>query len=558
VRSRLKRVFASAPQGASDVIWLSDTPEHARDLQWFLERYPMEVLDAEHLATQAQAHREVESKIADLLLNRGEVPHITLAKPSREYQEIAAQHLEVKGGLLLADDVGVGKTVSAICAMRNGENLPALVIVPAHLPRHWKEKLEEFAPDLRIHTIRKSSPYPLMKTGRGGYRDLWADRMPDVLICTYHKLRGWAETLAGVCRLVVFEECQQLRNNESAIYEACRHVALKARRRLGLSATPIYNYGSEFYWVIDALLPGELGTRTEFVREWCSGFTGKERINDTEKFAAYLRREGIMLRRTRKDVGRELPPVQKIPHMIDVDPNALDHLESAAVNLAKIVLAHNEVYRGQKMQAAGEFDVLMRQATGIAKAAYVAEFVRMLLESGESVVLFGWHREVYKIWLERLAEYQPLMYTGSESPLQKAEAERLFKSGERKLLIMSLRSGPGVDGLQYVCRTAVIGELDWSPAILHQCVGRLDRDGQPDFVTAYYMLSDTGSDPVMCEILGIKREQIEGVANPGTALIEQYEADSQHVKRLARDFLAKRGIEVPESENEEKEEKSAA
>jgi hypothetical protein len=238
--------------------------------------------------------------------------------------------------------------------------------------------------------------------------------------------------------------------------------------------------------------------------------------------------------------------VQKIVHTVESDTSALVKLESAAINLARIVLAHNEQFRGHKMQAAGEFDMLMRQASGVAKAPYVAEFVRMLLESGESVVLFGWHRAVYEIWLERLADFQPLLYTGTESPAQKARAEALFKSGERRLLIMSLRSGAGVDGLQYASRTAVIGELDWSPGVIEQCIGRLDRDGQLDPVTAYYLISESGADPVMTDILGLKREQLESIRNPGANLIERIEGDAQHVQKLAREFLLRRGESVPE------------
>src|SRR5690606_11382717 len=125
-----------------------------------------------------------------------------------------------------------------------------------------------------------------------------------------------------------------------------------------------------------------------------------------------------------------------ILHTVEADTDALDQLEGADVRLAQIVLQHTHQFRVLKMRAAGEFDILMRQATGVAKAAYVAELVRMLLESGESVVLFGWHRSVYDIWLERLADYQPLLYSGSESAAQKAKAEELFKSGARKLLII--------------------------------------------------------------------------------------------------------------------------
>ncbi len=69
---------------------------------------------------------------------------------------------------------------------------------------------------------------------------------------------------------------------------------------------------------------------------------------------------------------------------------------------------------------------MMRQATGIAKAPYVAEFVRMLVESGESVMLYGWHRDVYNIWLERLAEFNPVMYTGTEGPAAKERSKQAF------------------------------------------------------------------------------------------------------------------------------------
>jgi SNF2 family DNA or RNA helicase len=539
VRARLKRVFPRAPQRAADWIIISDNPENSRELEWFLQRFPMSVDPPHLLSEKANEHRRTESLISDLLAKRLQPPSIQLAKPPREYQSIVAQAVQIKGGLLLADDVGVGKTVSAICPMADGKNLPALVVVPAHLPNHWVEKLGEFAPHLRVHVIKKTQPYPLIAQGR--QQDLWTE-MPDVIVCSYHKLRGWAETLRNVVRFVVFEECQQLRNPGSQIYHAAEYLARGVPLRLGLSATPIYNYGSEFFWVLDALLPDALGTRDEFIREWCTADQSDHaRIKDTEQFGAYLRREGLMLRRTRRDVGRELPALSKITHTIEADEKVLEEVSSAAINLARIVLGHNEKYQGEKMHAAGEFDQIMRQATGIAKAPYVAEFVRLLIESGESIVLFGWHRAVYEIWMERLKDYQPVLYSGSESPAQKAAAEAAFKSGKSKLLIMSLRSGAGVDGFQHVCRTAVIGELDWSPGVHEQCIGRIHRDGQTDPVLAYYLISDEGSDPVIAGILGIKREQIEGVRNQESPLIERVETGEHHIRALARAFLEKRG-----------------
>ena len=546
VRARLKRVFARAPQGAANSIDISSSPENARDLLWFLGRYPMEVDQLRRLNDLAAEHVQMEERIQDLMALRRPPLKIDLAEPARDYQSFSAQMLEIKRGMLNADDVGLGKTVTAICSMTLTENLPAVVVCPTHMPLQWAAMIARFAPGLSVHILKKGTTYPLTRAIRRGQLELLDDRLPDVIISNYHKLRGWAETLAGVARFVVFDECQQLRNPGSNIYQACDHLASKTPLRLGLSATPIYNYGSEFFWVVDVLAPGALGEHMEFIREWCQGSRGgdKARIADTEQFGGYLRREGIMLRRTRQEVGRELPELTKVIHAIEADSSALDLLKGDAIELAKIVVSHNERYRGEKMKAAGEFDSLMRQATGIAKAPYVAEFVKLLLDSEERIVLFGWHQEVYSIWLEKLKEFNPVLYTGSESVNQKAASIGEFLSGLSRILIMSLRSGAGVDGLQGSCRTAVFGELDWSPGVHEQCVGRIHRDGQPEPCLAYFLVADDGADPIMVDVLGIKREQIEGVRNPNRALAERVDTGENNIRRLAREFLAKRGVAV--------------
>lgn len=549
VRSRLKRAFPRAPQEASDHIVISNTPENSRDLQWFLQRFPMEVNRPEALAKCADEHRDQEQRIADLIARRVPIMDFHLTGTPREYQAEVPMWLQAKGGLLLADDVGVGKTVSAICCTQLPDALPAVIVTPPHLMRnHWRKFLQAWLPGLNTLLVLDGDPQRVLaKRSRRGVA--LADRLPDIFVISYFRLRSWADTLAELAKLVVFEECQQLRHSGSNVYRACDHLAGRARYRLGLSATPIYNYGAEFFNVVDVLLPGALGTHDEFIREWCkAGFAGeKARLSDPEQFGAYLRREGIMLRRTRRDVKRELPPVSKIIHEIDADAEVIKNLTGNAMELAKTILRAGERYRGEKMQAAGEFDMLMRQATGISKAPYVAEFVRLLLENGERIVLYGWHRAVYDIWLERLKDFSPALYTGTESPKQKADAEEAFKEGKTNLLIMSLRSGAGVDGLQFKCRTVVFGEFDWSPGVHEQCVGRVDRDGQTDPVDAYFLASSEGSDPIMLEVLGVKREQSEGVRNPGGGLIERVDTGENNLRQLARAFLKGRGVDVSET-----------
>jgi SNF2 family DNA or RNA helicase len=506
-----------------------------------MDRYPMDVSrkDRKIILDGAKEHKETEKHVLAIQEGRYEPPSISLALPLREYQKTATSLLDVRRGYLLADELGLGKTVSAIGGMAATSRLPVLVVTMTHLPSQWEREIKRFAPELSVHILKSGKTYDLTKGGKLPF--------PDVIVSNYHKLHGWAETLAGHIRYIVFDETQEIRRRQSDKYAAAKLLASKADYRLGLSGTPIYNYGSEFWNILDILSPGSLGSREEFVREWCTPSRDNretEKLIDPKAFGAWLRREGLMLRRTKKDVGRELPPLSRIVESVPSDLEALDRIKGSAVELAKTILSLNPLARGEKFRAAEEFNMLMRQATGISKTPYVAQFVRLLVENGESVVLYGWHREVYGLWMEQLSDLNPVLYTGSESPKEKEKSKEAFVSGEAKILIISLRAGAGLDGLQHVTSTVVFGELDWSPGVHEQCIGRVFRDGQESPVMAYFLLADEGSDPVVADVLGIKKGQIEGVRDPAADPIEDLSIDPDRIKRLAEEYLRSHGEKV--------------
>lgn len=527
------------------------TPENCRDLEAFLFRYPMDVRPSElFLKERADEHRERMSLVDNLLRGIGNNKTYALKLPPRDYQSLAANMWMSTGGLLLADDVGLGKTAVSFCGFIDPAMRPALVVTLSHLPFQWAAELKKFT-DLDCHILKKGTPYDIRdKNGK----------VPDVIITNYHKLSGWKETLTGVVKSIVFDECQELRHRGTQKYEAAEMIAHSCDFRLGLSATPIYNYGGEIWSVCNILCPDALGTWEEFSREWCEYRGDKYTIADPAAFGVYARETGVMLRRTRKEVKRELPGVIRVPQWIEADPEAFKKLKGQAIELAKLILKQSQDFRGQKMQAAGEFDMKMRQATGIAKAPFVADFVRFLVEENDTpVVLYGWHRDVYEIWLEKLRgnpyrgipDLNPVMYTGSESPKQKEAAKQEFLSGRSKVMIISLRAGAGMDGLQEMAHVCVFGELDWSPGVHEQCEGRLHRDGQDEPVTSYYLLADQGSDPVVSDVLGVKKQQIEGIRDPNQELVTKLEIDPEHIKRMAEKYLTDHGVPLPQPEPKE-------
>ncbi len=550
VMVRLKRHFPRVRQDRGGGLALSDTDDVARDLQWFCERFPLAPFDLSselHLVDRAAAHRQTQERVVRILAGERS-PHgwREPAIPPRDYQRVVPELVRATGRLLLCDDLGTGKTLSSGLILCDPAALPAVVVTETHLARQWERELRKFLPWLTTHIAKTGQAYnpTSLTTGRGRKRRPLYNRQPDVIILTYSKLAGWADHLRASTRTVIFDEMQALRHSGTNRYIAAGLLGDAAIYRIGATASPVYNYGDEIYNVVSVLDSTVLGTWDEFTREWCTYVNGHYRVTDPAALGTYLRDQGIMLRRTAADVGRELPPMTPIEQNVDVDPAELDKVANDVAAMARLLL-DKAGDRTTRWRAASELDWKLRRATGLAKAKFVAGFVKMLLETEDKVLLFGWHRDVYDVWMEALAEFNPVMYTGTESPTQKTAAEDAFKDGDARVLIMSLRSGAGVDGLQAAARVVVFGELDWSPQVHRQAIGRLHRDGQDKPVLAYYLVSDEGADPPIADVLDVKTQQSEPMLNPDQELFQlDAGVDMGRTELLAREVLRRRGVAV--------------
>lgn len=533
VMIRLKRLFPRAERNRSGLITLSATDEIARDLVWVTERYEFELHPEHHdlLHTSSARHVDRLAGIEDVLSGKRTFhPVREPARPARPYQLTAAALASEVKRTLIGDDYGLGKTTTCLLLLLDPEALPALLVCQTHLPIQMQEEIAVVLPWLSTHIINKGRPYDVSKRNGG--------RQPDVLIMSYSKLRGWDDYLAGHVRTVIYDETQELRRDRSDKYVAAAHIADEADSVVGATATPVYNYGVEIHNVYGVISPDSLGDREEFAREWCGGYWHpKATVNDPAALGVHLRESGLLIRRTRAEVGRELPAVVRVPEAVESDEKVFDRLAEGAIDLATHIF-HGT--REERFKAAGDLDWKMRHATGVAKAPYVAAFCRMLLEVEEKIVLFGWHHDVYAIWDRILAPFKPVFYTGQQSPQQKDLAAKKFTRGDSRIIILSLRSGTGLNGLQEVSKTAVFGELDWSPGVHDQCIGRLHRDGQDDSVFAYFLLSMFGSDPVMADVLQIKRQQAEPIRNPYAEMVSELPDAGDRVKLLAQQVIERR------------------
>ncbi|MEB3033556.1 DEAD/DEAH box helicase [[Mycobacterium] nativiensis] len=549
---RLKRILPSIKTSRAEFLHVSDTETNGRELEWATTRWHFDMTDADraHLTQRAAEDQKREHLVAGILTGTAQVARndnwLTPRIPLRSHQRVAIDLAKASGALIIGDELGGGKTAMSLGVLEDPAARPALVVIVTGLGNQWLRELNKFYPQLRgveLRTTKADEEFPSLCGPDGSLAY-------DVLLVNYAKLASWRYHLAGKIRSVIFDEVQEIRRPGTQKYEAAAHISNAARTSVGLSATPVYNFGGEIFAIMDALQEGSLGLRSEFLREWCggsspygndSGTMAKISVDNPEALRAHLEGRGLFLVRTLEEMGIATAGALPIEQVVPSDAATYEHLSGNAVEMAKLILSQ-DASNTEKWRTASELDYRLRQATGIAKAPFVADFVRLLLESQQKVVLFGWHRAVYDVWVERLKRYKPVLYTGTESAAAKGRSLDDFINGDSRVLIVSLRSGAGIDGLQHVASTLVFGELDWSPGVLRQCIGRLNRPPQLRKVLAYFCVSNDGSDPVMLDTINIKAMESKRLTGATDMLGAQpTEAARSQAKQLAVAVLERAG-----------------
>ncbi len=498
-------------------------------LMWLMLRFPLEVNPRDRAlwdkAVQDARDHAVRKAIAARLPERMTPPEGSFTGELRPFQQEGLAFLLQHDRSLLADEMGLGKTVQALSYLASTDSFPALVIPPAHLTRNWQEEASRFlrlhGEKPRIHVIKGLKPYDLPEA--------------DIYIMHYLLLRGWKEVLPTLgFKAVIFDEVQELRHTGTEKYSAASLLSESCERVIGLSGTPIYNTGGEIWNVINILDYHFLGDWESFSREWCYGY-GNAVVVKPQLLGDYLRREGLMLRRTKQEVLKELPPKRRAVQEVDWNDKLYAQLMAPVLPDVIRWKTDGTLTASARAMLAESISPHVRQATGIAKAPYVCQFVRALLDSGEKVLLFAHHHAVMDTYKQELKHYRPGFITGRETISAKADAVERFMSGKTDVLCISLRAASGLNLQRATC--VVFGELDWSPAVHPQAEDRAHRMGQEDSLLCYYLVAPQGSDAAMQEARGLKVSQFVGLMGDTPASAAET-AEAAHQARKHVEMIA--------------------
>jgi hypothetical protein len=272
-----------------------------------------------------RALREYEQKIQS-----GEWPAQETLVPLYPYQREGMLHLAFNERALLADEIGLGKTIQAIaaCALlhRLGKAARVLVVTPASLKTEWEEQIERFT-DL---------PFQLIYGHRGKRLQLYASA-PFYTIINYEQMVSDALDVNERMQpdVVILDEAQRIKNWSTKTAQAVKR--LQGRYAFVLTGTPIENRIDDIHSLMSFLDPSVLGPLFRFNREFYQlddrgrpiGYKNLEHLH--ERITPFL------LRRRKAEVEAELPDRTDRRHFVALSAAQADSYAAHEAQVARLV-----------------------------------------------------------------------------------------------------------------------------------------------------------------------------------------------------------------------------
>jgi superfamily II DNA or RNA helicase len=451
----------------------------------------------------------------------------------RPYQQIGLDWLQFlrEYGLagILADDMGLGKTVQTLAHLHlekasGRADRPSLVVATTSLMANWRNEAAQFAPGLKVLTLHGKDRAELF----GGIAGA------DLVLTTYPLLVRDRETLlAQDWHLLVMDEAQFIKNPKAQSHQVAR--SLRARHRLSLTGTPLENHLGELWAQFDFLMPGLLGNAKRFTQVFR---TPIEKLGDDEMRVRLAERvRPFLLRRTKEQVLKDLPPRTEMVRWVEIEGGQRDLYESLRVAFdrkLRVVLTEQGVGRSQIMI----FDALLKlrqiccdprlvklpAAEALvkkghahsAKLATLMEMLDELLDEGRKVLLFSQFTSMLAL-IELELEKRGIRYarlTGQTRDRETPISD--FQEGRVPLFLISLKAGG--TGLNLTAADTVIHyDPWWNPAVEEQATARAHRIGQDKPVFVYKLMTQGTVEEKILALQGRKRGLADQLLKQGGA-----------------------------------------
>lgn len=452
------------------------------------------------------------------------------------------------GRLLLADDMGLGKSLQALAfAAYYRSDWPLLIISPASMVATWAEQLHRWLPSV------SNSKVAVVFDGKSASEHLDAhitivsfDLVCKVIECSDRK-NAKNGTASPFFRVIILDESHAIKADDSKRSKTIVPIIQCASRVILLSGTPALSRPIELYNQIRCVNPEIFKNRIDYGRRYCnlrkvknwwdySGSSNERELN-------ILLEKHVMIRRTKSEILTQLPRKLRRQVILTLSSDALSEYkrnDQAAHNLLEgernlsldsiADFPDHVIDSSLSKISAGQAAMQLWRKTSSLKLKAVCDYIGDLVgKSVEKMLVFAHHKDI----MDGLAEYfltknlKYLRIDGSTATSKRQDICDAFQNDPNvKIALLSITAAS--TGLTLTAATIVIfAELFWIPGILLQAEDRAHRIGQHSCVNVHYLLAKGTYDDCIWPLISRKLSLLEkcGLGSNEFAKIDVYNHD---------------------------------
>lgn len=443
-----------------------------------------------------------------------------------ETVEKSLQFLRTKRGVYVANEQGLGKTITSLVTVNSLEqNSKVLIICPAIMRLVWEEEIYKWC-RFNSHDVVRVSVINSAKA-------LSAHELENSrFVIVSYQLAAVRAVLTVLCRfkwdVLISDENHFCKNLHAARTKALFMLAGHANATILMSGTPFTTNVVDLFAPCHLLAPLLFPSFNAFAERYSKSTEisvpvkryGRVQSMLIKKYYGLqnakelsdIIRENFYIRHRKEDVLKDLPPkiFQKIilpeSYSVKLSQKNREHVE------AEKQLVIQALEKGMAIPAPHQVANLAehRRLQGEAKIPAVVEFVADKLDEGIPIVLFAYHHSVINRLEAELVNYKPVVITGDTSNEKRKEAITAFQTGKTLLYIGNILAG-GIGVTLTAASTVVCCEYDWVPTTLSQAFDRVHRIGQAHQVHVYWFAVQNSLDEQMDSMIMKRTEEAAAV-----------------------------------------------
>ncbi|UCZ62735.1 DEAD/DEAH box helicase [Mycolicibacterium phocaicum] len=424
-------------------------------------------------------------------------------------------------GGVLGDDMGLGKTVQTLALISRAVEQGAgkfLVVAPTSVASNWAAECAKFAPGLTTVVVSSTE-------ARGAVPIAEQVAAADIVVTTYTLLRIDNDKYREIAWAgMILDEAQFVKNHHSKTHQCARR--LDAPFKLAITGTPMENNLMELWSLLSITVPGLFPSPKIFERYFRRPI---ESDGEPGRLALLRRRiKPVLLRRTKDQVVKELPPKQEQVLAIELSAKHRRIYDTRLARERQKVLGLLGEWEKNRFQIFRSL-TLLRQLSlhpglvdaetmeaGSTKVDFLIEQLDQLVAEDHSALVFSQFTGFLAILRDRLdaagIEYSYL--DGSVDARGRAQAIDDFSGGRTKVFLISLKAGGF--GLNLTAADyCFLCDPWWSPAAEAQAVDRAHRIGQQRPVNVYRLVSENTIEEKVIALQERKRALFAAVIDDG-------------------------------------------